>query len=388
MTTTPNKIVAISDPHLGQNGLDGLGQYSLLSTRVFNNRVSAFADAIDVFAAKKPYTLLVAGDFLDLSIAFAEEAFADLRELLVELPLPAELIYTIGNHDHHLWSLHSEDKRLLAPLRDGALPISGGMYQVTPRDGENFAILQPFVDGICGRGRVKVTVAYPSYERTIGSKLLYVTHGHLFGGLYTDLSNLLAPRLGGLPHDRVAATVNHPLIELIYWQLGEAGEGLGADGLVEEIYTDIQKGKLSKVKPIVERLVAQVLPHGVLWRVIGGLERRLVVDAVMAELAKELLSPPVAANASLDRHADLVSTRAGLVAWLRKIPFIRGRLETGDDTIVLYGHTHVRDDYQIPDTGVRSYNLGTWLVEPDHDFPSTGFLRIDEAGKADWIEVK
>ena len=388
MTTTPNKIVAISDPHLGQNGLDGLGQYSLLSTRVFNNRVSAFADAIDVFAAKKPYTLLVAGDFLDLSIAFAEEAFADLRELLVELPLPAELIYTIGNHDHHLWSLHSEDKRLLAPLRDGALPISGGMYQVTPRDGENFAILQPFVDGICGRGRVKVTVAYPSYERTIGNKLLYVTHGHLFGGLYTDLSDLLAPRLMGLPHDHVAATVNHPLIELIYWQLGEAGEGLGADGLVEEIYTDIQKGKLSKVKPIVERLVAQVLPHGVLWRVIGGLERRLVVDAVMAALAKELLSPSVAANASLDRHADLVSTRAGLSTWLRRTPFIRGRLETGDDTIVLYGHTHVRDDYQIPNTGVRSYNLGTWLVEPDHDFPSTGFLGIDEAGKADWIEVK
>jgi hypothetical protein len=411
---TPNKIVAISDPHLGQNGLDGLGQYSLLSTRAPGNLVAAFADAVAVFTEGDKYTLLVAGDFLDLSIAFAQDALADLRELLGSLDWsrrPDEIVYVVGNHDHHLWSLHSEDKRLLAPLRAGILPAnprmgdsitsetlvhldaktnaSKAMYQVTPRHGEDFTILQPLVDSVCGRGRTKITIAYPSYERTIGGKtLLYVTHGHLFGGLYTDLSNLLAPRLGGLPHDRVAATVNHPLIELIYWQLGEAGEGLGADGLVEEIYTDIQKGKLSRVKPIVERLVAQILPHGVLWRVIGGLERRLVVDAVMAELAKELLSPPVSANASLDRHADLVSTRAGLVAWLRKIPFIRGRLETGDDTIVLYGHTHVRDDYQIPDTGVHSYNLGTWLVEPDHDFPSTGFLGIDEAGKAAWIEVK
>ena len=384
---TSNKIVAISDLHLGQNGTDKLGQYSLLSTRVTGNLVSAFADAVDVFSAKKPYTLLVAGDFLDLSIAFAEEAFADLHELLVELPLPAELVYVIGNHDHHLWSLHSEDKRLLAPLRGGSLPSPKGMYQVTPRNGEGFAILQPFVDGICGRGRVKVTAAYPSYERQIGSTLLYVTHGHLFGGLYTELSDLLAPRLADLPPDRVAATVNHPIIELIYWQLGEAGEGLGADGLVEEIYTDIQKGKLSKVRPIVEALVMQVLPHGVLWRVIGDLERKIVVDALMAELAKELLSTPVAANASLDRHADLVSTRAGLLAWLRKIPFIRGRLETGDDTIVLYGHTHVRDDYPIPDTGARSYNLGTWLVEPEHEMPSTGFLGIDEAGKAAWVGV-
>ena len=271
---TSNKIVAISDLHLGQNGTDKLGQYSLLSTRVTGNLVSAFADAVDVFSAKKPYTLLVAGDFLDLSIAFAEEAFADLHELLVELPLPAELVYVIGNHDHHLWSLHSEDKRLLAPLRAGSLPSPKGMYQVTPRNGEGFAILQPFVDGICGRGRVKVTAAYPSYERQIGSTLLYVTHGHLFGGLYTELSDLLAPRLADLPPDRVAATVNHPIIELIYWQLGEAGEGLGADGLVEEIYTDIQKGKLSKVRPIVEALVMQVLPHGVLWRVIGDLRAK------------------------------------------------------------------------------------------------------------------
>jgi hypothetical protein len=399
MSMTANKIVAISDLHLGQTGTDKLGQYSLLSARASQNFVAAFARAVADYTAEEPYTLLIAGDFLDLSIAYAEDAFADLRDLLASLSAapPDEIAYVIGNHDHHLWSLHSEDKRLLAPLRGGRVPSSPkdtptakAMYQVTPHDGEAFTLLQPLVDGIYGQGKTKVTIAYPSYVRALGDRLLYVTHGHLFGGLYTELSDLLAPKLVGLPHDRAAATVNHPLIELIYWQLGETGEGLGADGLVEGIYTDIQKGTLSKVKGLVARLVAQLLPHGVLWRAIGSWERRIIVDAIMAELAKVLLSPPTSANASADRYADLEATRAGLLAWLRAVPPVSDRVDgdrPGGDTIVLYGHTHVRDDYQIPGTGVHSYNLGTWLVEPEHDFPSTGFLGIDADGKAIWIGV-
>jgi UDP-2,3-diacylglucosamine pyrophosphatase LpxH len=399
--STTNKIVAISDPHLGQNGADKLGQYSLLSASVSDNLVGAFARAVAAFAGSDRYTLLVAGDFLDLSLAYAEDALTDLRGLLEALALtraPDEIVYTIGNHDHHLWSLHSEDKRLLAPLRAGHVPSSlintpaaKAMYQVTPAKGENFTILQPLVDSVYGQGRTKITIAYPSYTRPLDDDaFLYVTHGHLFGGLYTELSNLLAPKLVGLPHDRVAATVNHPLIEFIYWQLGEAGEGLGADGLVEQIYTDIQKGTLSKVRQIVARLVEQVLPHGVLWRVIGGWERRIVVDLIMAELAKELLSPTTSANASADRFADLETTRAGLLAWLKAVPSMSNRVigsHRMDNTIVLYGHTHVRDDWRIPDTGVHSYNLGTWLVEPKHDIPSTGFLGIDAAGKATWVSV-
>jgi hypothetical protein len=397
---TANKIVAISDLHLGQTGADKLGQYSLLSARASQNFVAAFAHAVAAYTKGDRYTLLIAGDFLDLSIAYAEDAFADLRDLLAALAgaPPDAIIHVIGNHDHHLWSLHSEDKRLLAPLREGRVPSSPkdtptakAMYQVTPHGGEDFTLLQPLVDDIYGQGKTKITIAYPSYVRALGeASLLYVTHGHLFGGLYTELSDLLAPKLVGLPHDRAAATVNHPLIELIYWQLGETGEGLGADGLVEGIYTDIQKDTLSKVKGLVARLVAQLLPHGVLWRALGSWERRIIVDAVMAELTKVLLSPPTSANASADRYADLEATRAGLLAWLRAVPPMSERVDVdrpGDNTIVLYGHTHVRDDCQIPSTGVHSYNLGTWLVEPGHDFPSTGFLGIDASGKATWVGV-
>jgi len=386
------KIVAISDPHLGQNGVDGLGQYSLLSTRVPQNLVRQFIKSVTAFASGEPITLLVVGDFLDLSLTYAEDALADLSALLgafVDMTPIEEIIAVIGNHDHHLWSLHSEDKRILVPLREGRVPTHGASsrrkaaYQVTPPEGAPFGLLQPLVDQIFGSGAPRITIAYPSYQRALAGSdaLLYVTHGHLFGGLYTEVSSLLENKLAGLPFAQVAATVNQPLIEFIYWLLGETGEGIGADGLVEAIYTDVQKGTISRVRGLVSRLVAQLLPHGVLWRVLGRWERKIVVDAVMAELGKVLFAPSTPANASADRFADLETTRAGLRAWLGSIGW-----PTQQPTIVLYGHTHVWDDYAIPDAAVHSHNLSTWLVEPNHPPPRTGFLAIDGAD-ARWVDV-
>jgi hypothetical protein len=119
----------------------------------------------------------------------------------------------------------------------------------------------------------------------------------------------------------------------------------------------------------------------VLWRVLGHWERKIVVDAVMAELKNVLLSPSTAASASADRHADLETTRAGLRAWLDAIDWPKQQ-----PTILLYGHTHVWDDYAVPSTDVRSWNLSTWLVEPNHPPPRTGFLGI-HGTEASWIDV-
>lgn len=384
------KIVAISDPHLGQTGADALGQYSLLSTRASGNRVAQFVEGVATFAAGDPVVLLVAGDLLDLSLAYAADAFADLSALLRALGSRVaidEFVHVVGNHDQHVWSLHSEDKQILAPLREGEAPSSDraardeAAYQVTSAKGELHRILQPLVRRSAGP-RTRATIAYPSYVRSLGDAQLYVTHGHLFGGLYTELSRLIGDRLAGVPHDRAAATVNQPLIEFVYWLLGEAGEGVGADGLVETIYTDLQKGSLSQVRGLVSHGVEQILPHGVLWRVIGGIERRIVVDAVMAALKKILLSPRSATTASRDRFADLEATRGQLRTWLAAIDW-----PSDAPTIALYGHTHVWDDYQVPDMSVRAWNLSTWLVEPAHEPPRAGFLTIG-AGVPNWVDVE
>jgi hypothetical protein len=89
--------------------------------------------------------------------------------------------------------------------------------------------------------------------------LLYVTHGHLFGGIYTWLSQILQERLVRFPPERVAATVNPSLIEFIYWLLGETGEGMGADGLAETIYTDLQKGNTSTARAFIPDLVGTLV---------------------------------------------------------------------------------------------------------------------------------
>ena len=396
MTSIPNsnsKIVAISDPHLGQCGADGLGQYSLLSTRSSTNRVAAFVDAVASFSAGDPVTLLVAGDLLDLSLAYFGDAVEDLRALLAAIAAAAvridEVVHVVGNHDQHVWSMHSEERRLLSHLRDGRVPSTGitaadkAAYHVTSRAGESHVLLRPLVEKIFeGSPPPKVTIAYPSYERSLTDDVtLYVTHGHLFGGIYTELSSLVGDRLAGLPHDRVAATVNQPLVELVYWLLGETGEGVGADGLVESIYTDMQRGSISKVRDLVVRLVEQILPHGVLWRVLGSLERRIVVDAVMSVLSKILLSPSTITATSADRFADLQETRDGLRAWLSAIEW-----PTQAQTVAIYGHTHVWDDWEVPDTRVHSWNLSTWLVEPDHPPPRSGFLAIHGA-EARWVDI-
>ena len=385
------KIVAISDLHLGQTGTDKLEQYSLLSTRSTPNLVTAFTSAVERFAAGDPVTLLVVGDFVDLSLAYTTDALTDLRALIAALKSSValdEIICVVGNHDHHMWSLHSENQRLLEPLRAGQVPcddVSKALYHVTPSGGEPFTLLQPLIDAIDPKSATKISIAYPGYTRDLADgALLYVTHGHLFDGLCADLSDLLADKLQGKPHDRVAATVNHPLIELIYWHVGEIGEGLGADGLVEAIYTDLQKGKDAGVRALVETIVARLLPHGVLWRVLGRLERRVIVDAIMHALDKALLSPQLSTVTAADRFADVETTRAGLVAWLHALELPIFNRPKG--TIVLHGHTHVRDDYVIPETNVRACNLGTWLVEPNHDAPKTGFMGID-GSTARWVDV-
>jgi len=385
-----NKIVAISDPHLGQSGTDTMGQYSLLSTRSTRNLVHEFADAVTRYAGADKVSLVVTGDLLDLSLSFMEDALTDLRALLAALKID-EIIYPIGNHDIKMWELHCEDKNLLASLRLGNVPSSDpsdatskALYHITPSAGEPFSLLQHLVDQIYGVGKVPIKIAYPSYTIPLpDGGLGYFFHGHLHTKLYTEISDLLQDRLAAFPHDRVAATVNEPMIGLIYWLLGEMGEGLGADGLVERIYTDLQKGDDSQIKGIVERVVAKVVPGGLIARA----ERALLTSFIMHHIGNVL---PSKSGASKDRHADVEKTLSELNGWIHAVSPLKERvLDKAHRTIVVFGHTHTPIlDYRFPDTSVSAWNLGTWLVEPGHDSPRTGFLGIDAQGTTAWVDVK
>jgi len=393
-----NKIVAISDTHLGQPDPQDApkeGEYSLLSTRVAGNYVQKFADAVATFAHGDKVTLLIAGDFLDLSLAYMEDALIDMRELLKAIKVD-EIVYLIGNHDIELWGLHCAEANLLSSLRAGKIPSHGTLgqhdkviYKITPSTGEPFTLLQPLVDQVYGAGKVPITIAYPSFTRQLADgSVLHCMHGNLCGGLYTQLSDLLEDKLEGLPRDRVAATVNHPVIDFIYWLLGEMGEGMGADGLLQQIYLELEKGGDSSIKDLVDRFVAALLPDGIVPGIPDRWERALVAKLIMSKL-HNLLPSPGSVGVSKDRHSDADKTHEGVLHWIQTVsPVKESVADLTHTTYIVNGHTHDQWRHEYPGTRTISWNLGTWLVEPKHPLPPTGFLGFDGNGAAQWIEVK
>ncbi|MDD5309264.1 MAG: metallophosphoesterase [Deltaproteobacteria bacterium] len=375
--------VAISDPHLGQNGEDGRGQYSLLSTRAPLSRAAALAHRLERLPAGD-VTLVVAGDLLDLSLAFMRDGVEDLVDLLAALPRVTGLVWVVGNHDHHVWTLHEEELRTLAPLRRGELPGDGCTYRATAPSAEPFTLLSEIVRQRLAARRIDLRIAYPTFEIALrdprlpdgsGPTLFHFTHGHLFGGLYTTLSDVLEAQLSGRPYERVAATVNGPLIELIYWLLGEIGEGFGADGLMEVIYTDMQKGQDARVRRLIDQAVGKLFPEGVVTGIPDALEREAISCAVKGALERAVAKENAMSKSS-DRHAGVDETREHLASWIEKTKlFARPAAPIRH---VVYGHTHTADMYSVPGKNVTSYNLGSWLVEPGHEDPDSQVLVVSE----------
>lgn len=390
-----NKIVAISDVHLGQSGEDTYGQYSLLSARSKINLVREFKAAVHDYAAGDKVSLVVVGDFLDLSMSFIEDALTDLRELLTALDID-EIVYVVGNHDIELWSLHCEDKNLLTSLRIGDIPPASsrdpnrrGLYKTTAREGEPFKLLQPLVDRIYSPRKVPIKIAYPSYTVELpNGTLIYFLHGNLLGGIYTTISDILQEQLKARPLERVAATVNQPVIGLIYWLLGEMGEGMGVDGLIEHVYTDIQKGDGRETEQIVKHAVDKLFANGL----VNGLPDRMerwVIEKVAMRLLRKHLPAPEKVGVAKDRNAEIAKTEDELKQWIERVPLLHDRMtDLSHPTHVVTGHTHVRDRHLYDGTAVTGWNLGGWLVEPPaHVPPSTCFLGVDGDGKATWIPV-
>jgi|GEM_PF-5797935 len=379
------KYVAISDLHLGQNKADNIrgGQFCTLSQisaefvdahNTARQTLGALADRIAAFAGGDDVTLVVVGDLLDLSLAFMRESLVDLLGLLQRLPSVSELVYVIGNHDHHVWCLHSEWERSVVRMQRGELPLSGSLYHATSHDGERHDVLSKLCSAQLNRP-VQITCAYPTYafEHVYAGQRtrFHFTHGHLFGGLYTAISTILSQRLVEYDAEQVSATVNAPLIELVYWSMSQAGDRLGADGLLEQVYADIQDGGNSDVRELVAQAVDELIPDGIIDGIPDRLERWMAVKAVMHAIKKTESSP---ASISQDRHAELVTTRENLEAWIHRVG-----IDTQTPTFLAYGHTHVADEWVVPDTSIRSYNLGSWLVEPNNPPPQQQLLLIDVA---------
>ena len=380
------KYAVLSDLHLGQKGADGSGSFSVLSQvpehlpektfadrkmRVLHDRIAAFADG-------EPFTLILCGDALDLSLSTMREALFDFTMMLRSLPPLQGVIYVVGNHDHHVWSMHSENKRVVQPMMAGRLPVGGSIYEVTLPEGE----ASPLFNGLLAADRIPdgVKLAYPHCELRLqdgdGSMLLHLSHGHLTEGLYTLISRILAPQLKNAPPERAAATVNVALIEVIYWLFGEMGERMGANGMMEALYSDIQKGKESLFKQLMNEAVGVVLEKGAVSWIPDSWERALV-RWIGGKIVEDVVEKGKIDPASYDRHKKASATREGFIKWLDRV----GRLEPdAGRAAYVFGHTHVGDMFDVPGAPIQVFNMGSWLVEPELPDPDSYVLLIDDGG--------
>ncbi len=62
--------------------------------------------------------------------------------------------------------------------------------------------------------------------------------------------------------------VNLSVIEFVYWLLGETGEGLGINGLVETIYTDLQKSDTSSSRALISEALGAMVGSGLIGRFV------------------------------------------------------------------------------------------------------------------------
>ena len=377
------KRIAMSDIHLGQDGADGTGSYSLLSRipkhmkeerAKAQEKMAKLKDLVERFAGGSSVTLIGCGDILDLSLAYFNQAYQDLAYLLENLPSVNRFVHVVGNHDHHIWSMHCEQNNIAVPLMEERPWIWGtGIYVPTNRIGEPFDIFTQSLSKKIGR-RIMFDVAYPSCGFGLPNHDFYFTHGHLFGGLYNLVSRILSIFLEEELDEKKAATMNIALIELIYWLCGETGEGMGANGIIEAIHADAEKGKDSLIRQIIDKGVDEIVPGGIIKGIPDSWERKFVKWAI-GKFVDRALKDKHRIVVSKDRHEDPEKTRERVREWI----FETLKVDKDRRMTFVFGHTHRSGSAAINEK-IDAYNLGSWLVEPKDADPDTELLMIDDDG--------
>lgn len=376
-----SKTVIISDTHLGMDGADGSGYYSLLSLganatddikKAIAEKTDAFVKLMNDFSNGENIILIGCGDILDLAMSHMRPALEDLVALLKKLPMVSEFIYVAGNHDHHIWTMYEERKRLCLPMIYGNLPDSGSIFEPTAPGGEPLDIVSELLYRQLGR-IFPVKIAYPILKIDSPEGPAVLMHGHLFGDIYTLVSDVLTPYITDTNRVRAQAIVNASTTEFVDWLIGEMGDGMGVEGgLAGKIFSDMQKGSGSSVNELLSRAVDVLLPNGIVKGIPDSWERWFA-----KKIAKHFVDgtlPHINKITSADRHQDINITRASTAKWLNDV------LVDKDVRVFITGHTHIGDDFEADVGGrkVRCLNPGGWQVEPLYLTADTRAILIDK----------
>ncbi|MBK9033459.1 MAG: hypothetical protein IPL61_19705 [Myxococcales bacterium] len=293
-----------------------------------------------------------------------------------------------GNHDHYAWTLVQD-----ASAVTKRFPHFTSNYFPTHQIGQ---YSDTFLRTIGIDHVVYPTLAWRPPRGDAHSYLFH--HGHFCSETYTLVSSFYRDLFDGqVTHLAQLEGLNAGWLNLIWYHLGQAGIGVGANGLVERVYEELRAtGTSPAVERAVERLYRLKLAAPVraalrrfadeAWWLTTGAADWLAsrIDAVMPQwLTKAVLAYAEHEDRSGGRGASVDRGRAldaSLVAHadelVKMVARSEPRLVPGATTLV-FGHTHVQG--QAASATARYLNTGGWVTSPSGDWPDAYVLSIDAA---------
>lgn len=382
-------VAVLSDLHLGAFGFAGRGA-SVLDVK----------DGRDPMGPGGPFerflrdqvgrhdAVILLGDILELALAtFDQTAPRAARLVSLLREHCTDTVYFVpGNHDHYAWTMVQD-----ADAVTRRFPHFTPNYFPTHQIGQ---VSDTFLRTI-GIDHV----AYPmlAWRPAPGSQGSYLFHhGHFCSETYTLVSSFYRDLFDGqLTHLAQLEGMNAGWLNLIWYHLGQAGIGVGANGLVERIYEELRAtGTSPAVTRAVERLYRLKLApplRAALRRyadetwwlttaaadwLAGRLDTAMpawLTKAILAYADHEERSG--GRGVSVDRGRQLDgSLVAQADALLRMVMASEPQLVAGDTTLV-FGHTHVKGSAES--STARYLNTGGWVTPPSGAWPDAYALSID-----------
>lgn len=385
-------IAVLSDLHLGAFGIVGRGA-SVLDVK----------DGRDPMGPNGPFerflrdqvgrhdAVVLLGDILELALATYDQTAPRAARLvsLLREHCTDTVYFVPGNHDHYAWTIVQDTDAV-----SRRFPHFTSNYFPTHQIGKSS---DTFLRAIGIDHVAYPTLAWRS-PRADGHSYLF-HHGHFCSETYTLVSSFYRDLFDGqITHLAQLEGLNAGWLNLVWYHLGQAGIGVGANGLVERIYEELRAtGTSPAVRRAIERLyrlkLAPALRAGLrryaaeAWWLSAGAADWLAdrLDAAMpAWLAKAVLAYAEheersgGRGASLDRgrelDRELVAHADDLV---RMVMASEPRLVAGATTLV-FGHTHVKG---LAESATAHYiNTGGWVTPPTGAWPDAYALSIDGAG--------
>jgi len=380
--------------------------------------VECIEAVLGVHEGTTPPKLVLAGDVLELSLAYTNEAasvFAQFLDLLFaadDLPLDRHVVYLPGNHDHHLWEL-AREQQYTDYLReaDTSRPFKRTPWHAThlfpwrqELDVPNRNVGNLFLDTIAekvegappGEGKTRFLTMYPNFGLLASDeeRCTVFHHGHFTESIYylmTELQRILIPNAAPPAEIWDVEVENFAWIEFLWGTLGRSGRvGKSVGSVYDMLRTPTGQCKL------IHRLAWNIPAHfkrplwlrpieiPILYLVLWWLVKRFT--------AMERVTP--GKHLSQDSRDRLEKYVGCYIERQLNRERKKGRGERMPKHMnFVFGHTH-KPFEEVLDAArfnrpVHIYNSGGWVVDSVEANPRKGgaIVVVDKDGNAASIHM-